>query len=339
MDPWVNRTVNFTMPHDGVDYKSMTHPPPPLYWVLRKVFALIGRIPSSSRAKTAGFLGGVIYHLARRHRRIAITNLRKAFGSQKTIAQCQLITRNVFNNLIRIILEIGWAQELPESQFNHHFKISGARTYRQALSKGKGVLMLCAHFGNWELLPMIAHMVQMPLSIVYRPLDAHFLDYFFNSSRSRFGAKTISKRRGAMRRILRDLKQNRAVAMLMDQSVDWYEGVFVDFFNQPTCTNTGLAIIAIKTRAPVVPCFLVRTATGFHAFFGPELPLIQTGDRTKDIEANTQMYNRVIEAYARRFPDQWFWVHRRWKTQPMSAWPNPERRQRWMAQAKGNPAR
>jgi KDO2-lipid IV(A) lauroyltransferase len=127
-----------------------------------------------------------------------------------------------------------------------------------------------------------------------------------------------------MRRILQVLGRGEAVAMLMDQNFDCHEGVFVEFFGHRACTNKGLALLARHTRAPVVPVFLLREGQTFVAEIGPELPLIRTGDKTKDLEANTQRYNQVIEAVVRRHPEQWFWVHQRWKTRPYHPWPKME---------------
>ena len=107
----------------------------------------------------------------------------------------------------------------------------------------------------------------------------------------------------------------------MDQNFDWYEGVFVDFFGRKACTNKGMALLALKTESPVIPMFLVRERSRFKVIFEPEVPLIRTGDKTKDIEANTQQYNEVIEKIVRRYPEQWFWVHQRWKTKPFQPWP------------------
>jgi len=109
--------------------------------------------------------------------------------------------------------------------------------------------------------------------------------------------------------------------MLMDQNVDGYEGVFVDFFCRKAFTNKGLALLARKTEAPVVPVFLIRKESGFIVEIGKEVPLIKTDDKTKDIEANTQQYNKIIEDIIRRYPDQWLWVHQRWKTRPHQPWP------------------
>lgn len=292
-----------------------------LYKAVRAWFHLLGRLPASLRHACAVRLGRFLFAVNRKHRRIALQNLTRAFGNEKTAAEIHEIARRVFENLFHILFEVGWAMRLKPDQLPEYFSISGLDEYHRARDKGKGVLCLLAHFGNWELLPIIAYLADMPARIVYRPLDTAFLDQFFLQNRSRFGAESISSHRGAMRRIYRELRRGQPVAMLMDQNVDWYEGVFVDFFNRRACTNNGMALLAVKSKAPVVPCFLIRTARGFHAVFGPELPLIQTGDFTKDVELNTEQYNRVIEHYVRQYPDQWFWVHQRWKTRPYQPWP------------------
>ncbi|MGA7145389.1 MAG: lysophospholipid acyltransferase family protein, partial [Desulfobacterales bacterium] len=123
------------------------------------------------------------------------------------------------------------------------------------------------------------------------------------------------------RTIIRCLNRGEMVALLMDQNVDWYEGVFVDFMGHRACTNKGLALLALKTGAPVVPCFMIREKKGFRAEFGPEISTLKTGDKQKDIEVNTQEYNKIIENVIHRYPDQWFWIHQRWKTKPYQPWP------------------
>jgi KDO2-lipid IV(A) lauroyltransferase len=293
-----------------------------LYRAVCALFNLLGRLPKAWRHASAVFLGRLVFALDRRHRRIALRNLKLAYGGEKSDVERLAIARCVFENLFHLVFEIGWARRLSIDELSGYLSLSGTEWCRRAMEKGKGVLYLTAHFGNWELLPIAAHLAGIPARIVYRPLDAPFLDRFFKESRTRFGAKVIPSRpRGAMYKLYRELRHGYPVAMLMDQNVDWYEGVFVDFFNHRACTNRGMALLALKSGAPVVPAFMIRTPEGFHAAFGPELPLIQTGDPTKDIEMNTEQYNRVIEKYARRFPEQWFWVHQRWKTRPYKPWP------------------
>ncbi|MDA8138213.1 MAG: lysophospholipid acyltransferase family protein [Desulfobacteraceae bacterium] len=292
-----------------------------LYRAVVALFSFLGRLPRSMRDRLASSLGGLIFKLDRKHRRIAIQNLNLAFGEEKTPAEIFRIARQVFENLIRVVFEVGWSLSLPWDQFSKYIRVIGLEEYRQALAKGRGVLFLLAHFGNWELLPIIGLLGQIPVRTVYRKLDAPFLERFFKENRCRYGGQVIATHRGAARDIYRELRKGFPVAMLMDQNVDWYDGVFVDFFGQRACTNKGMALLAIKSQAPVVPVFLIRRPDGFDAVFGPELPVIQTGDRTKDIEENSQLYNLVIETYARRYPEQWFWVHQRWKTKPYQPWP------------------
>jgi Kdo2-lipid IVA lauroyltransferase/acyltransferase len=293
-----------------------------LYRAVCRWFRFLGGLPQGLRHASAIFFGRLLFVIDRKHRRIALQNLKRALGREKSDTERFAIARRVFENLFHLVFEIGWLRQVPIDELPRHFSLSGEDNCRRALDKGKGVLCLTAHFGNWELLPIVAFMARIPAHIVYRPLDAPFLDRFFKENRTRYGAGAIPSRpRGAMRKIYKELKRGNLVAMLMDQNVDWYEGVFVDFFNHRACTNTSMALLALKSGAPVVPVFLIRTPNGFHAVIEPELPLIQTGDRTKDVELNTQQYNRVIELYARRFPDQWFWVHQRWKTRPYQPWP------------------
>ena len=281
----------------------------------------LGRFPKGLFISSTTVLGSLTFQLARRHRKIAIENLTKAFGRAVPRKKAGDIARRLFINLWRIVFELGWSLTVPSNQLKQHFTISGLAIYRKAAAKGKGVILLGAHFGNWELLPVIGQMAQIPLCIVYRPLDAPFLEELIKNARTRYGAQMIPTTKGAMRKIYWNLRQGKTVGLLMDQSADWHDGVITEFFSQRTFTNSGMALLALKSEAPVVPLFLIREESGYRAVFGPELPLIKTGDRTRDIEANTQQYNWVIETYARMYPDQWFWVHRRWKNLPFCPLP------------------
>lgn len=288
------------------------------------LFKCLGLIPRKWAAKIAAFMGKILFLIDGKHRRIAIDNLTYAFGHQQSPYETRIVARQVFINLVRVVFEIGWSLNLDKKQLLRHFTINGHANIKKAYEKGKGVLVLTAHFGNWELLTVIVAMLNYPLSIVYRPLDFKPLDRFFINLRTRFGGNVIPKQR-ALRAILRSLGRGEMVGLLMDQNADWYEGVFVDFMGHRACTNSGLALLALKTEAPVVPVFMVREKEGFTAKFLPEIPLQQTGDKTRDVEDNTQQYNKIIESFLRQYPDQWFWIHQRWKTKPYCSWP----RKKW----------
>ncbi len=283
------------------------------------LFRLIGLLSPSSVNAVTGMLAALWFRLDRKHRHIAIDNLTRAFGQEHSESEIRALALNVFKNISRILFEIGMSNYLTSSDLRRCFEIRGVQHIRAALARGRGVLVLTAHLGNWELMPAVSPILGIPVHVLYRPLDFKALDTFFVRLRSRFGANLIPAAHG-MRKILRSLRHGEAVVMLMDQNVDWYEGVFVDFFGHRACTNKGLALLAMKTGAPVAPVFLVRERNRFVAEFCEEIPLVQTGDRTQDIEANTLRYNQAIEAAIRRHPDQWFWVHQRWKTRPYCPW-------------------
>lgn len=293
---------------------------PVLTSLISALFRLLGLLPHFIAKFLAKTFAGLWYKSDSKHRNIAIRNLTLAFGDIKTPEEIQLLARKSFYSISLIPFEIGWSYRLGLNDLKEHFEIRGLHHIQEALAKGKGVLCLTAHMGNWELLPVVAPIANFSAGILYRPLDFLPLDAFFIRLRSRFGTQLIPKT-GSVRKIFKQLKSGNVVAFLMDQNVDWYEGVFVDFFNQRACTSKGLSLIAIKTKAPVVPIFMVRENNHYIIEFSQELRLIQTGDLTHDIEANTTQYNQTIEDIIRRYPDQWFWVHQRWKTKPFCTWP------------------
>lgn len=285
----------------------------------------VGLLPRNACQALGSGIGRLWHLLDMHHRRIVRDNLRLAYGDEKREAEVRQISRDVFQNLGKLLFEIGWMMRLNPREFGRYFEVKGWDHYHKAMKKGKGTLVLTAHMGNWESLPVISGMSSYPVNIVYRPLDSAPLNRFFEVSRSRFGGRMISARRSsqAMRKIVKRLYNGECVAMLMDQSVNYRRGVATDFFGRTVPTNGGMAIIARKTRSPVIPLFSVRTDKGFLLEFGEEIPFTNTGDKTKDIEVNTQAYNDAIESFIRRYPVQWFWVHRRWKRTPYCTWPRP----------------
>ncbi|MBS3808781.1 MAG: lysophospholipid acyltransferase family protein [Desulfobacterales bacterium] len=293
-----------------------------LYHIIYRFFFLIGLISPGLAARAANAAGRIWFVLDRRHREIAVENLTRAFGGQMSQAGIRSLARRAFCNLVRIIFEIGWSMHITDEDIRKYFRFRGMENLRAALHNKKGVLVFTAHIGNWELLPAAVGRIGYPISATYRPLDFKPLDMFFRELRSRDGAELLPKKR-AMRKVLGSLKKNKLVGMMLDQNARVFDGVFTDFFGEPACTNKGLALLARETGTPVVPIFLVREQGYFQVECGRPLPRIKTGDKTKDIEALTRLYNKVIEDIIRRYPDQWFWVHKRWKTKPYKLWEPP----------------
>ena len=282
---------------------------------IEHILHLMGGVPDGLADLKSRIWGLLWYALDGKHRSIVFENLATAFSETMDLQERRLLARKVMARLMRMFFDMGRYLRLDSKELEARFRVEGIENIRSALNRGKGVLALTAHFGTWELLPVAAALADLPVSIVYRPLDFAPLDRVIARLRTRFGAELIPSSRGAMRPILRALSKGRIVAMLMDQNVDWYEGVWVDFFGKPACTNKGMAVIARKTGAPVVPVFLLPDGNHrWNVCFQPELSLSISRDKTIDIETNTALYTRVIEGMIRRYPDQWFWVHQRWKT-------------------------
>ncbi|MDM8516278.1 lysophospholipid acyltransferase family protein [Desulfobacterales bacterium HSG16] len=291
-----------------------------LFKIIDLSFSLIGRIPRPLAVFSGTAIGQIWYAVDKTRREITHDNLAQAYGKSKDSADIKRLARRVFHNLGRTIFELGWSTHLSHKDFSRHFEIRGLSNYHNAIKKNKGILFLTAHTGNWELLSIINEMTGYPVNVIYRPLDFKPMEMFITQLRTRFGAKLIPASR-SMPTIMKCLGNKGHICILMDQSADWYNGVFVNFFGRNTCTTKGMALIALRSKTPVLPLFMAREGKKFIAEFGPEIPLIDTNDQTRDVEENTRHYSEVIEAFIRRYPEQWFWVHRRWKTLPAHPWP------------------
>jgi len=265
-------------------------------------------------------LGLAWYRLDRRHRRIVLDNLRASFPGQDP-SWIERTARGVFLHLGQVVSEIPYLLRWPLKRIESQVRLRGVEHFRRAQAKGRGVLLLTGHLGNWEWASLAATGVVAPAAVVARPIDWPPADRLVNRWRSKTGHKVVPKTASA-RRILRLLRQGHAIGVLLDQNVDWYDGQWVEFFGRQACTNKGLALLARATGAPVLPFYCFRAPDGrFEVCFGPEVELVKTGDKTKDVWQNTQNYTRALEEIIRQHPEQWFWLHQRWKTRPYHLWP------------------
>ena len=276
-------------------------------------------IPLKVRIWLMEGLGQLLFTIDGRHRRIAQRNLALAFG-EKTDGERTRIARSAFRNIGRVMAEFSFTPRLNEGNVAQYVFFEGGENFHRAREKGKGVLFLTAHFGNWEWMAAAFPIwFRCPAHVIVRPLDSRLLDGIVERLRTCTGNRTVPKEK-SMGRILRLLRQGELVGVLLDQNVSWQEGVFVNFFGEPACTNAGLALLALKTGASVLPVFNIRQADGrYRAVIGPEVPVIKTGDKDADVEKNTELFTSVIERYVREYPDHWFWLHQRWKTRPWQA--------------------
>lgn len=278
------------------------------------MLAFFQAIPVSLRRSLFCGLSRLFYRLVPRQRLIALHNLRLAFP-EKTDNEIVKIVRGVYRTLGIVAAEFFDIPKLTSETIREIVEPEGLENLEKAHARGRGVLLFSAHFGNWELEAAAVALLARPAVVIYRALDSHFLDSLVLHVRSSFGNKPLLKE-NAMLPMFRTLKKNGMLGILIDQNVDWYEGVFVDYFGRPACTTNGLALLALHSGAPVLPAYLVRIREGrYRLVIEPEVEVIDTGDRDADVQANTQRFTRIIEDTVRKYPDQWLWIHQRWKTQ------------------------
>jgi len=282
-------------------------------WPFIKILGLAPR--RLSRALAIG-LGQAVYLLHVRLRRVGMRNLTLAFP-EKTEAERAVILRGVFTSLGRQLAEVCQFPKYTLENVEQVVVYDGLENYERAYARGKGVLFLTAHFGAWELSAFAHSLHGHWLHVVMRPMDNPYLDRLIQNYRTMHGNKTVGKD-DFVRGLLAAMKAGEVVGILMDTNMTPPQGVFVDFFGIPACTASGLARIALRTDAAVVPGFTIwDDALGkYRLRFDQAVELVRTGDLEADIVANTQKFTKVIEDYVRRYPEQWLWVHRRWKTRP-----------------------
>jgi KDO2-lipid IV(A) lauroyltransferase len=284
-----------------------------LVWCVVKT---IGALPRPLARLVGVTLGQLIYLLHGKLRRVGMRNLAIAFP-EKTAAERRKIVDKVFTSLGRQFAEVCLFPTYTRENVSRIVGYDGYENFDRASQRGKGVLFLTGHIGGWELSAFAHSLYGHPLHFVMRPLDNPYLDALVRRYRTMYGNTPILKD-NPVRELLRAMKAGATVGILMDTNMTPPEGVFVDFFGIPACTASGLARIALRTDAAVVPGFTVwdPVLRKYRLRFEPPVTLIRTGNNDADIVANTALFTKVIEDVVRRYPDQWLWVHRRWKTRP-----------------------
>ena len=287
-------------------------------WLLVRVLGLLPR----PVARALGIaLARLVYALHGRLRRVGMRNLEIAFP-EKSVRERRRILVGVFSSLGRLLAEVCRFPSYTRENISQIAVYDGFENYDRAHQRGKGVLFLTAHLGGWEIGSFMHSLHGHPLRIVVRPLDNPYVDRLIEKFRTLHGNTTFGKQDFA-RGLLSAMKARETVGLLMDTNMTPPQGVFVDFFGLPACTASGIARVALHTDAAVVPAFTIwdPTLRKYRVRFDPALELVRTGNDAEDVVTNTARFTKVIENYARRYPDQWLWVHRRWKTRPPGAPP------------------
>ncbi|MGZ3647974.1 MAG: lysophospholipid acyltransferase family protein [Syntrophales bacterium] len=279
------------------------------------IFFAFRLIPLGVRRTLFNAVLRLFYHASAKQQIIALHNLRNAFP-EKSLEEVEAIAKSVYRHLALVMAELFEMPYITRETLHEWADVEGLEHLEKAFAQGKGVLSVVAHFGNWELMTVAVPLVARPMKIVYRPLDNPVMDNLLGWVRTKHGNSLIPKG-GAGKRITRLLRENNVIGILSDQNVAADEGVFVNFFGRLACTGVGTAVLALQSGAPVLPAFMPRMPDGrYKLLILPPVEIARTDDYESDLVVNTQRFTKVVEDVVRQYPDQWFWIHQRWKTKP-----------------------
>ncbi len=278
------------------------------------ISAIVG-LPPGVRRALARVVAGTAYALGIR-RRVTLDNLRHAFPELPE-RERRRIAKGAYINMAYAVMEGLCSPRLSEEELPRAVVSDDWAPVQAAIDDGKGILVASAHFGGWELLGEVLARRGVKLHAVVRSLRG-FLNAELIESRRRSGMQLIAPR-GAVLSSVRALRRGAMVAMLIDQVLPADRGVFVPFFGRPACTTPALSMAAFSSGSPVFILMSVREGDQLRLFVEGPFPVPDTGDRKRDIVAHTAALTQALERFIRRYPDQWLWLHRRWKVQPATS--------------------
>ena len=286
------------------------------YGLVLAVARSLGWMPRAVARRLADALTWGVYRTKGRLRGVGLRNLELALP-ELNAAERDRILRGVFRHLGWQLVEFCRMTRYTPENTRNWIRTEGLEHYLAAQVRGKGVLVLTGHLGAWELSSFYHSLMGHPMGMVIRRLDNRRLDEFVNGIRCFHGNRVLHKDDFA-RGLLTAMRAGHTVGILMDTNMTPPQGAFVKFFGLDACTATGLAHVARKTGAAVLPGFMLWEPgeRRYVLHFGPELEIPHTADVAADILAGTQLCAQVTESWIRRYPDQWLWIHRRWKTRP-----------------------
>ncbi len=283
-----------------------------LFQIAKAPLSILSRKLCLSLGQT---LGLAFYYLDKRHRLIALSNLKIAFGKELPPSELKRIARNSFMHFGKTFMDIIKLPHLGEEKRNALINVEGEENLLKALREKKGALLFSAHYGSWEITPFFLAK-KGKLSVIARPLDNRLLEKELLNLRTSQGAHVIYKHQATIK-ILRSLRAREMVAFLIDQNVLRQQAVFVDFFGKKAATTPSLASFSLRTKSPLIPAFCYPTSShAYHLKIFSPLSITLGGNYNQDVLKITQICTKIIEIQIRKNPDYWLWFHNRWKTRP-----------------------
>lgn len=290
------------------------------YAAARGLLGLLSVLPRRAALRVAVAAASAAYHLLGGLRRVARTNLQIAFPDMEEAEQ-ERLAKGAFKNLGRILGEFSqFNKATPESlEKLIEFQIAPDlyAEYQRLKAEGRGVIIVSPHLGNWEMLVFGWATFDSPMSYLARPLDNPLLENLTADLRKKFGNRPINKTNSVMT-AARVLRHEGLLGILADVNAHPKEGVFVPFFDVPACTSSGVALLAMRTDSAILPMCgaWIEEEQRYVGVHGRLIYASDTGDRHRDIVETTAAFTAEVEKLVRRFPDQWLWIHKRWKTRP-----------------------
>lgn len=282
------------------------------YFLVRLVVGFIGIFPIFVSIRIGELFGRLCFYFFSRLRRTAFRNLELALP-ETTISEREEIAKGVFKSLGRQLGIFSHLGKINRDEIFEVVEIVGKENFDKAFSKEKGILFFTGHFGGWEISSLLPQLFGYKLSILVRRIDNPMIEAYVDKIRTRFGTVTLDKRR-ASRQMFRILANGGLVGMLADLNVQERDGIFVDFFGIKASTTPAIAKLALKTKASLIPVFVVwdENKRKYVTYVEPELEF----SKQEEVTELTQKVTSKIEEFVRRFPDQWLWIHKRWNTRP-----------------------
>ncbi len=278
---------------------------------------LVKAVPGFLIYSFAEGLASLVYIVAVKQRKIALLSLANAFGHEKSDKEIQDIAKGCFSSMAKSGVELIYLINRP-ALLKQRISIIGRENLEQALNKGKGIILVSAHFGNFPLMLARLSMDNYKVGGIMRPMRDARVEKIFLAKRDYFGVRTIYSipRKECIEETIRSLRNNEMLFIPLDQNFGT-AGVFVDFFGIKAATATGPIVLARRTKAALVPCFIIRQSDNTHKIvFEPAVELEDKGDNQESTVFNIQKITNIIESYIRKYPAEWGWIHRRWKSRP-----------------------
>jgi KDO2-lipid IV(A) lauroyltransferase len=281
------------------------------YALVKTLFVVVRLMPDPLVRAAGTLLGRAVYTFDRARRRIAHRNLASAFPG-RTKRERKAIARAAFGHFGRLLVELMKFSTLSDTMMLARVEFDGKDRARLAYAQGRGVLFFTGHFGFWELHALVHALALEPFSVIARPLDNPYLNTLLEHIRQRTGNPVIY-RQGMIRQVMRTLQAGHGIAVLIDQHIQARDAVSVDFFERPAATTSAIAALAIRTGAPVVPCFALPLGPGRYRMIYEHPIEPPRADSADAVHEFTQRCTDVLEMYVRRHPELWLWMHRRWR--------------------------